>query len=199
MSHPNRRKLLILVASLISAASGYFAWDCREYWFANNFREVVPGKIYAGGYQHPLPLRRIIKQYGIKTVLSLRDGNDPFETREIAELESCGVAFKKIVIPYQVPDSNRIVVIEQAVDFIANEANQPVYVHCWAGYHRTGAVVAIYRVRDCQWDEGQAHDELERWGGTAQGSRWPARILNVYCTRARDRLASHCKVRDSDF
>ena len=38
---------------------------------------------------------------------------------------------------------------DQIVEFlrIVNDpANQPVFVHCWGGRHRTGVMTAIYRM-----------------------------------------------------
>jgi protein tyrosine phosphatase (PTP) superfamily phosphohydrolase (DUF442 family) len=189
----SRRRLIVAVASaiLLIAAPGYWLWDHRGYWFADNLREVEAGRIYAGGYQYPWPLQRIVRQYGVKTVLSLRDGDDSFESQERAVLHDNGVRFQKIVIPYQVSDEERIAAIERAIAFMADEQNQPVYVHCWAGCHRTGAVLAIYRVSRCNWSEQAARDELVSWGGAALGTQWPMRVLHAYCLRASQSVASH--------
>jgi hypothetical protein len=190
MSWRRRFKFTILpVAILVTGLLGCWLWDHRGYWFADNLREVEPGRIYAGGYQYPLPLQRIVRQYGIKTVLALREGGDSFESQERRLLDSNGIHFQKIVIPYQVSDEERIEAIERAIDFITDERNQPVYVHCWAGCHRTGAVVAIYRVSRCRWTEQAAREELVGWGGAAFGTQWPARVLHTYCLRAGDAVA----------
>jgi protein-tyrosine phosphatase len=184
-------RLLAFSAVAFSSLAGYWLWDHRGYWLADNLREVEPGRIYAGGYQYARPLERIIRRYGIKTVLSLREGGDPFESDERAVLETNGVQFRKIVIPYRVSDEERIAAIEQAIALITEEQNQPVYVHCWAGCHRTGAVVAIYRVSRCNWSESAAREELVSWGGTARGTQWPTRVLHTYCTRSGESVARH--------
>ena len=45
-------KLVIAIAILICLSAGSFwLWDHRSLWLADNFREVEPGRIYAGGYQ----------------------------------------------------------------------------------------------------------------------------------------------------
>ena len=70
-----KRLTYALTAGLLLAL-GAWAWDHRDYWFANNFRAVEPGRIYAGGHQYPIPLKRILQRHHIKTVLSLRRVDD---------------------------------------------------------------------------------------------------------------------------
>src|SRR5262245_28274171 len=173
---PQKAAALLGVILVIGGIGSWF-WDHRGYWLIDNLREVEPGRIYAGGYQYRNPLRRIVRRHRIKSVLSLREGGDSYEAQERAALESMGVQFHEIAIPYQVPDETRIAAIERAVDFITDEKNQPVYVHCWAGCHRTGAVVAIYRVSRCRWTEQAASAELIDWGGGSLGTQWPVRLL----------------------
>jgi hypothetical protein len=183
------RKYVIIAPAFVAAAlASYWLWDHRGYWIINNFREVEPGRIYAGAFPYPKPLKEIIRRHKIKTVLSLREG-DKGEMGERTTLRTHRVRFHKIIVPYQVPDAVRIAAIEEAIAFITDERNQPVYVHCWAGCHRTGAVVAIYRVSRCNWTESEAREELESWGGTARGTKWPMRVLRSYCSHA-DSIAS---------
>jgi protein tyrosine phosphatase (PTP) superfamily phosphohydrolase (DUF442 family) len=185
-------RLLIAIATLICLGAGTFwLWDRRGYWLADNFREVESGRIYAGGYQFPIPLARIIDRHHIKTVVSLREGDDAYDADEREVLQACGVKFVRVIIPYKVPDAERIARVEEAIAAITDRANQPVFVHCWAGCHRTGAVVAIYRVSRCGWTEQAARDELVAWGGTKLGSQWPTKLLHVYCTRPGAKVASN--------
>jgi len=183
-------RLVFAVAILFCVCAGLFwAWDHRGYWIADNFREVEPGRIYAGGYQYPIPLARIIDRYHIKTVISLREGDDPYEADEREVLDAGGVKFVRVIIPYKVSVEERIARVEEAIGAITDPSNQPVFVHCWAGCHRTGAVVAIYRVSRCGWTEQAARDELVDWGGTKLGSQWPTRLLHAYCSLAQDPVA----------
>jgi tyrosine-protein phosphatase SIW14 len=186
-----RTRVALFIAIACSMPAGYWLWDHRGYCFTDHFREINPGRIYAGGYQYRWPLQRILRKYKIRTVLALREGDDAYESQERRVLDKANVRFHKIVIPYKVSDDERIAVIEQAIDFISDEKNQPVYVHCWAGCHRTGAVVAIYRVSRCNWSESMARAELIAWGGTALGTQWPVKALHSYCEAAARRLVSH--------
>ena len=39
-------------------------------------------------------------------------------------------------------------------------ANQPVYVHCQGGRHRTGIMTAVYRMTHDSWTADRAFDEM---------------------------------------
>ncbi len=186
--HLKSKRIASAVAAVVLVATGWWCWDHRGYWLCDNFRVVEPGRIFAGGYQYPVPLKRIIARHEIKTVLSLREGDDEYDAQERDLLAAKGVQFRNVVIPYKVPDAERIARIQEAIAVITDEANQPVFVHCWAGCHRTGAVVAIYRVSRCGWTEAAARRELIDWGGTALGTQWPTRILAAFCSQS-DSLA----------
>lgn len=191
MRRPSVRLVFGIAILICLCAGSFWVWDHRGYWVADNFREVESSRIYAGGYQYPMPLARIIARYHIKTVVSLREGDDSYDSDEREVLEARGVKFVRAIIPYKVPEEERIARVEQAIDAITDPANQPVFVHCWSGCHRTGAVVAVYRVSRCGWTEQAARDELVDWGGTKLGSQWPTRLLHTYCTRARDPMANN--------
>ena len=105
---------------------------------------------------------------GIKTVIDLqRDDTTP----EQALVEAQGMKF------YRIPMSDRSSpTAEQAAQFlkIVNDpANQPVFVHCAGGRHRTGAMSAIYRITHDGWSADQAYLEMKRYDfeyGTGHGS-----------------------------
>src|SRR5437867_12919501 len=99
---------------------------------------VEPDRIYAGGYQYPIPLKHILHTYHIKTVLSLRERPDLQDIKEQDLVLSHGVNFRQIIIPYGVSVAEKLARVEEAVAVISEPANQPVFVHCWAGRHRTG-------------------------------------------------------------
>src|SRR3954453_16605459 len=55
----------------------------RDYVFADQFAVVEPGKIYRGAWQKPWPMRRVVTNYKIKTVLALAHPADhPLAVRE---------------------------------------------------------------------------------------------------------------------
>ena len=47
------------------------------------------------------------------------------------------------------------------LQIVNDPANQPVYVHCVGGKHRTGVMTAIYRMTGSAWTADQAFDEMK--------------------------------------
>jgi tyrosine-protein phosphatase SIW14 len=95
---------------------------------------------------------------GVKTVIDLQKNG---EDREQAMVESNGMRFYRIGMS----DKSRPA-SEQAELFlkIVNDpANQPVFVHCAGGRHRTGAMSAIYRMTHDGWTADQAFQEMKRY------------------------------------
>jgi protein tyrosine/serine phosphatase len=54
---------------------------------------------------------------------------------------------------------------------VDDPANQPVYVHCVGGRHRTGVMTAIYRMIDDKWTPDRAFQEMKSY---KYGRRLPA-------------------------
>ena len=48
----------------------------------------------------------------------------------------------------------------------------PVLVHCFAGIHRTGAMVALYRMEYERWPTAEALDELRANGYRNLDDEW---------------------------
>src|SRR4051812_38864942 len=71
----------------------------HDYIFADKFYEVEPGKVYRGAWQQPWPMRRIIRDQKIKTIVALaHPPNDPLVIREKALAAETGVRWVHIPI-----------------------------------------------------------------------------------------------------
>ena len=46
---------------------------------------------------------------------------------------------------------------------VNDPAQQPVYVHCKGGKHRTGVMTAVYRMEQDNWTSSQAFEEMKRY------------------------------------
>lgn len=95
---------------------------------------------------------------GVKTVIDLqRDGKDG----ERAMVEAQGMKF------YRIGMSDKSQPTAQQVDaflkLVNNPANQPVFVHCAGGRHRTGAMSAIYRMTHDGWTADRAYGEMKHY------------------------------------
>lgn len=95
---------------------------------------------------------------GVKTVIDLQQDEDTNEQRLV---EAQGMKFQRIGMSDRSKPSS-----EQAELFlkIVNDpANQPVFVHCKGGRHRTGAMTAIYRLTHDGWSADQAFLEMKKY------------------------------------
>ena len=54
-------------------------------------------------------------------------------------------------------------VIDQFLKLVNDQANQPVYVHCMGGRHRTGVMTAIYRMTTDAWTPVRAFSEMKQY------------------------------------
>lgn len=95
---------------------------------------------------------------GVKTVIDLqRDGN----TTEQAQVEAQGMKFFRIGMSDKNQPSAQQA--ELFLKIVNDPANQPVFVHCLGGRHRTGAMSAIYRITHDGWSADQAFLEMKHY------------------------------------
>ena len=100
---------------------------------------------------------------GIKTVIDLqRDG----EADEQKMVEANGMKFFRL--PMTTTDTPDSQTTSEFLRIVNDPANQPIYVHCRGGRHRTGVMTAIYRLTHDGWRPDQAYSEMQRhdfdWG-----------------------------------
>ncbi|HKA17198.1 MAG TPA: dual specificity protein phosphatase family protein [Blastocatellia bacterium] len=95
---------------------------------------------------------------GVKTVIDLqRDGN----AAEQAFVEAQGMKFFRIPMSDKSqPSADQA---ELFLKIVNDPENQPVFVHCAGGRHRTGAMSAIYRITHDGWSADQAFAEMKRY------------------------------------
>jgi len=93
---------------------------------------------------------------GIKTVIDLqKDG----PANEAGLVEQVGMHFHRIPMTTSVaPTASQIATF---MDIVNSPENQPVYVHCAGGRHRTGVMTAIYRMSGASWTADQAFKEMK--------------------------------------
>jgi protein-tyrosine phosphatase len=149
----------------------------HDYVFADQFAEIVPGKVYRGAWQKPWPMERIVRDRKIKTIVALaHPGDHPLALKEKAFAERMGVRWVHIPIveqragedPDEVSDK-----LEEAAAVVADPANQPVYFHCHHGINRASMLQIAYRTMYCDWTMEQANDEIARTFGLVTVSKGP--------------------------
>lgn len=141
----------------------------RDYVLADQFATVVPGKIYRGAWQQPWPMRRLVRDYKIKTIVALAHPPDhPLCAREQALAKELGCRWVHIpIVDDRAAGDKRTIddCLEQAAAALADPANQPVYFHCHHGINRASMVQMAYRTMYCGWTLEQATDEISETFG----------------------------------
>lgn len=95
---------------------------------------------------------------GVKTVIDLAAEGDPAEQ---ANATNAGMRFVRIpMTTHQAPGADTIA---RFLALVNDPVNQPVYVHCMGGRHRTGVMTAIYRMTDDGWSPAQAFREMKQY------------------------------------
>ncbi|MFN5290422.1 MAG: fused DSP-PTPase phosphatase/NAD kinase-like protein [Planctomycetia bacterium] len=137
-----------------------------------NFHVVNPNVIYRSG-QMPLPaIHKIINDFHIKSIVSLRDSYDagkaPPDAAEEKFAQEYGLKYLRLTPKKWESESGEtppiLENISKYLELISDPANLPVLVHCFAGIHRTGAYCAIYRMEFEGWSNDKVIDELKKMG-----------------------------------
>jgi protein tyrosine/serine phosphatase len=99
-----------------------------------------------------------LARLGVKMVIDLASEGD---MNERANAEREGMQFMRI--PMTTSDRPSQEVIEKFLGLVNDPANQPVYVHCMGGRHRTGAMTAVYRMTQDGWNADRAFSEMKQY------------------------------------
>lgn len=131
--------------------------------FHHNFGEVVPGKLYRSGEPDIEDLREWRDEYGIQTVVDLRILS-PTALEKERKLVVLVAGLKYVNIPMDDHAHAPVGAVDQFLDIMNTKAALPVLVHCEGGRHRTGYMVAAYRVFVQGWTPAQAYKEAKKYG-----------------------------------
>jgi tyrosine-protein phosphatase SIW14 len=142
----------LAIAIPSSAASGGNASAIRIY----NFGQIDPS--YYRGAQPKEHDYADLAAIGIKTVIDLqKDG----EEDEPALVQRAGMKYVRIpMTTHEAPSPDNLAMF---LSVVRDATNQPVYVHCREGRHRTGVMTAVYRMTTNRWTADQAFDEMKHY------------------------------------
>lgn len=147
----------------------------------SNLSKATTG-VYRGARPLDLTEMQMLKDLGVKSILNLQGGdmkssiwklifwNEPGENPEYINAEksvaeTLGIKFNNIPLNSLDPVTNdEDKAIDNALEFMHNSDNQPVYVHCEHGKDRTGLVIALYKIKYEGMNVNDAYAEWVRMG-----------------------------------
>jgi protein tyrosine/serine phosphatase len=120
------------------------------------------GRINATYYRGEQPQGRSytdLAALGINTVIDLQADGDNHNEEDL--VTAAGMKF------YRIPMTTRVnptpEQIAQFLQIVNDPAQQPVYVHCKGGKHRTGVMTAVYRMEQDGWSADRAFREMKQY------------------------------------
>ena len=99
-----------------------------------------------------------LKALGIRMVIDLQKEGDPGERGFV---EQAGMSFQRIPMTTHEPPT--AATLATFLTLVNDPANQPVYVHCAGGRHRTGVMTAAYRITTEGWTADKAFKEMKQF------------------------------------
>jgi tyrosine-protein phosphatase SIW14 len=123
----------------------------------DNFGRVNPN--YYRGAQPKGPDYADLSALGVKTLIDLT--SDDAQTNEKSLTEHAGMRYFQIpMTTHQPPPPAQLI---EFLKLVNDPVNQPVYVHCAGGRHRTGVMTAVYRMIQDGWAADQAFKEMKQY------------------------------------
>jgi len=125
-----------------------------------NFGKVVD-TIYRGALPDTDGYRALAEKLGVYRVCSIIEHESKDDRKRALD---AGIKEWRY-IPFSdtdAPPANRV---HEWLDYIRTSKKKgPIFTHCRGGRHRTGTLVAVYRVTDCGWTKEQAFEEMKKYG-----------------------------------
>lgn len=148
---------LTLASLALLGVAGSMAWR-GAHAYPKRFDVVDPGRVYRSGEVRPEQLERLAQEREIRSVLSMLNPSAPESVAERAAAERLGLRWQNI--PLTGDGASTPQDREQIRDFLCDQRNQPVLIHCAAGVNRTGLAVGMYRLHVQGWTLEQVEREL---------------------------------------
>lgn len=129
----------------------------------NNFHILSHGKAYRSAQLDKQALKEAIQQFGIKTILNLRDDiSDAWHKEEKSTAAEHGV--QHLDFSFSEYKDVSVEDLEKVVSML-KDAPKPILIHCAAGADRTGLVSALYKLKVEGADPEASFKELSMWYG----------------------------------
>ena len=118
----------------------------------------VNARYYRGGQPEDRDYQDLAA-LGVKAIINLT--SDDAQRDEQARTEQAGMKYFQIpMTTHRAPTSAEVA---EFLKIVNDPANQPVFVHCVGGRHRTGVMTAVYRMNEDGWSADQAFREMKQY------------------------------------
>lgn len=118
----------------------------------------VDATLYRGAQPHGRDYSDLAT-LGVKVLVDLT--GDDADAAEAAMAERAGM--RHIRIPMTTRQAPTAAQLDEFMKIVSDPANQPVFVHCVGGRHRTGVMTAAYRMMHDGWDAARAFAEMKHY------------------------------------
>lgn len=158
----------------------------------SNLHTVVDGKLYRGAQRSGVQIEEIAARHGIRTVVNLRGCCDDADWHrdQAAAVQRLGISQEDIVLSSgRLPATQEIRRLVEVFD----QAEYPMFVHCYRGADRTGLACAAYLLLKTATPFAEARRQLGwRYGHLAIGRpSWLDRVFDQYEAWLQDRGDGH--------
>jgi tyrosine-protein phosphatase SIW14 len=99
-----------------------------------------------------------LARLGVRMVIDLQADGSADEGKLV---EAAGMKFRRIGLTTRVAPTSQA--LTEFLSLVNDPANQPVYVHCAGGRHRTGVMTAVYRMTYDGWNPDRAFKEMKQY------------------------------------
>ncbi len=169
---------VVLLVGILIVGADYGHWAVLNY----HFSTVTEGQVYRSGAMPPEKLQSIVRRYGIRAVIDLRDPGEEVN-EERAALTQLGV--KHLHLPSeQIPKDETI---DAFLEIMDHPEYRPVLIHCKHGEGRAVLFAAIYRMEYEGWSNERARraSRLLPWFGSFSSTRRKGIFILNYVRRRR--------------
>jgi len=157
-----------LLAAAIAGCSSTQTLQCGDASASRpprNFGAVIEQRLYRGGQPASCGELEYLKSIGVRSILKLNDRGSPIDAEEKARAAAIGMTVRSFAFDAAtIGETSTCSDVGEALRFLADERNWPLYVHCTAGKDRTGYMVGLYERLILKKSTEEILAELHRFG-----------------------------------